>query len=227
MENTLSERMSTARNDLGKSQKELAAILKISTKSWQDYELGKSIPGGKVFESLVRLGFNANWLLTGEGPMRVDDGGHSHTLKSPATRKASGECSQIPQYNAEPAAGHGAAFEGEQVVCHMPFSNKWLKYMGLDPACLVIVAARGDSMQPTIKDGALLMLDTRKTAPTDGIYVLRLDGGLIVKRLQINPLDKSVTIKSDNGTYDPITAQGDQLDLLDFVGRVVWIGNRA
>jgi len=37
---------------------------------WQAYEAGTSVPGYKVFESLARMGFNVNWLLTGEGKMK-------------------------------------------------------------------------------------------------------------------------------------------------------------
>lgn len=66
----LAERLKIARDSLGKEQKEIASLLSISFRSWQDYEAGKSVPGGKVFEALVKLGFNANWLLTGEGEMR-------------------------------------------------------------------------------------------------------------------------------------------------------------
>ena len=70
---SLAERLKDARNLLGKEQKEIADLLGISFRSWQDYELGKSVPGGKVFEALAKLGFNANWLLTGEGEkMRSD-----------------------------------------------------------------------------------------------------------------------------------------------------------
>jgi hypothetical protein len=36
---------------------------------------GHGYPGGKVFESLVKLGFNANWLLTGEGEMKRGETG--------------------------------------------------------------------------------------------------------------------------------------------------------
>lgn len=45
----------------------------IGLKSWQVYEQGSSVPGGNVFESLVKLGFNGTWLLTGEGAMRRED----------------------------------------------------------------------------------------------------------------------------------------------------------
>lgn len=67
----LSERLKIARESIAKSQKEMAEALGVGLKSWQVYEQGSSVPGGNVFESLVKLGFNANWLLTGEGDMRV------------------------------------------------------------------------------------------------------------------------------------------------------------
>ena len=68
----LQERLKIARDSTGKSQKEMAEALGIGLKSWQVYEQGSSVPGGSVFESLVKMGFNANWLLTGEGKMKRD-----------------------------------------------------------------------------------------------------------------------------------------------------------
>jgi transcriptional regulator with XRE-family HTH domain len=65
---SLSERLKFARENMGKNQKEMAKTIKVSLTAWQNYESGKQIPGGKVFEELVRLGFNANWILTGDGP---------------------------------------------------------------------------------------------------------------------------------------------------------------
>lgn len=68
---SVADRLKIARESTGKSQREMADQLGTSFRAWQDYEAGKNFPGGKVFESLVKLGFNANWLLTGEGDMRV------------------------------------------------------------------------------------------------------------------------------------------------------------
>jgi transcriptional regulator with XRE-family HTH domain len=67
---SLADRLKLARESIGKSQKEMAESLGTSFRAWQDYEAGKNVPGGKVFEALVKLGLNANWLLTGEGVMR-------------------------------------------------------------------------------------------------------------------------------------------------------------
>ena len=70
---TLAERLRKARELFGVSQNEMAKRLGISKPAWQGYELGKNEPGSSVIEGLVKLGFDANWLLTGEGLMRKAD----------------------------------------------------------------------------------------------------------------------------------------------------------
>lgn len=66
-------RLKEARSALGLTQKELCALIEKPLPSLRDYELGKSIPGGEAVAGLVRAGINANWLLTGEGPMLLAD----------------------------------------------------------------------------------------------------------------------------------------------------------
>jgi len=58
----------------------------------------------------------------------------------------------------------------------------------------------------------------------DGIYVLRLEGALMVKRLAFNPVSKNVTISSDNDAY-PSWPDCDP-GAVELVGRAVWVGRR-
>lgn len=69
----LPQRLKDARAALGLTQKEMAGNLIVSDRAYQGYEDGRSIPGGGVISGYVRLGINANWLLTGEGPMLLKD----------------------------------------------------------------------------------------------------------------------------------------------------------
>lgn len=66
---SVSERLKVARGALGLKQDEIAAQSGVSGRAYQGYEGGRSIPGGEAIEGFVRAGINANWLLTGEGPM--------------------------------------------------------------------------------------------------------------------------------------------------------------
>ena len=64
--------MRVAREHLGLSQQELADKLGGSKRGLQDNEARNRVPGGEVIYGFVLLGINANWLLTGEGPMLLN-----------------------------------------------------------------------------------------------------------------------------------------------------------
>ncbi|MCA1778340.1 MAG: helix-turn-helix domain-containing protein [Xanthomonadaceae bacterium] len=61
------DRLAGIRTKLKKSQPEMDAALDIGKRSWQRYESGTNFPGGGVVAKLVEMGFNANWILTGQG----------------------------------------------------------------------------------------------------------------------------------------------------------------
>lgn len=67
---SLSDRLKRVRESLGYTQKEMAKAISTNPQTWQVYEAGKSVPGGNVLEALARMGFNVNWILTGEGEMK-------------------------------------------------------------------------------------------------------------------------------------------------------------
>jgi transcriptional regulator with XRE-family HTH domain len=78
-----SERLKEIRVDRGDTQKEIAQLLGVNARTWQNYEDGSSKPGMDICEKLVRLGYSATWLLTGEGPMRRDDSGYFQASTGP------------------------------------------------------------------------------------------------------------------------------------------------
>lgn len=55
----------------------MAKLIDIAYQGWQNYEKGANKPGSEVLESLAKLGFNINWILTGEGLMStgIKEGG--------------------------------------------------------------------------------------------------------------------------------------------------------
>ena len=87
-----------------------------------------------------------------------------------------------------------------------------------------MVFTKGDSMEPTIADNNTLMVDTSDTDPQDGgIYVIRNDGHLLVKRTQIAP-GQGVWLISDNKEYKEVLVKFDKTEDLEVIGKVVWIG---
>lgn len=68
----IGERLREARELLRLTQDEASAKFGVGKSTYQKYEAGGSVPGGEAIEGMVRAGLNANWLLTGEGPMLLE-----------------------------------------------------------------------------------------------------------------------------------------------------------
>lgn len=66
-------RMKAARESLGLTQDSFARAVGGSKRGIQENEARNRVPGGEIISGMVRLGINANWLLTGEGPMLLAD----------------------------------------------------------------------------------------------------------------------------------------------------------
>jgi phage repressor protein C with HTH and peptisase S24 domain len=109
----------------------------------------------------------------------------------------------------------------------MAFDPAWLRRIARGaPDELSIIRVQGDSMTPTLADGDEILVDRADGSAQlrDGIYVLRLDQTLVVKRVALNPAGRGASIRSDNPAY-PGWPDCD-LRSLDIVGRVVWAGRR-
>jgi phage repressor protein C with HTH and peptisase S24 domain len=93
------------------------------------------------------------------------------------------------------------------------------------PEALAILSVEGDSMLPTLAHGDQILIDTHdQSAARDGIYVLRVDDALLVKRLSLNPASRRLTIHSDNDAY-PSWPDCDP-SAIHIIGRVVWVGRK-
>jgi transcriptional regulator with XRE-family HTH domain len=135
---------------------------------------------------------------------------------------------RIPRYDAAASAGAGTINVSEQVVDYIQFKQDWIKnVLGISAQYLSLISVKGDSMEPTLSDGDTILVDTTdRQFETNAIYVLQLEGSLLVKRIQ-RKVDGTIIIKSDNRAYEPETVRGDIVEQLKVVGRVVWYGRRG
>lgn len=133
----------------------------------------------------------------------------------------------VPLLDVGASAGAGAAVEGERTRAHVAFDPAWLRKVASGgPDGLSIIRVEGDSMLPALAHGDEILVDRcdGRQRLRDGIYVLRLDGALMVKRLAFNPVNRTVTISSDNAAY-PSWADCDPAKV-ELVGRAIWVGRR-
>ncbi|ELE5893888.1 S24 family peptidase [Vibrio fluvialis] len=133
----------------------------------------------------------------------------------------------LTYYDVEASAGHGTLVEVETAT-ELSFSERYLRdELHVNPSEVFTMRARGDSMYPTLKDGSLMIVKRINEFLGDGIYVFRVNGQLMVKRLQIQPT--KLIFKSDNEQfYDAWELTYQEIEAIDFevVGRTIWGGGK-
>ena len=98
-------------------------------------------------------------------------------------------------------------------------------YTQTKPEYIMILIASGEAMVPTINPGDMLWLDTSCSTPSaDGIYLLNAGSDVLIRRLQINPFDKSIDVSSDNKAYRSWTIA--DYKKLDICGKIIFVSHR-
>lgn len=176
------------------SQTEFGKKVGMQQNSLSRYERGERIPDAEVVSQVCRAcGVSPTWLISGEGPMRPD-----------SATTSQGDAVGIPLYNVTGSAGGGSLNDSEHVekwiYCSPAFINQVL---GVPPAAICMIHLSGNSMEPDLPANSIAWVDRRGTdARPDGIYVIRVDGAIMVKQLQRLP-GGVIEVSSINPAYKP------------------------
>ena len=100
----------------------------------------------------------------------------------------------------------------------------WLRSLSHKPTGVSIVMVEGDAMYPTLRNGDEVVIQRylANENPRDGLYVIRADTGLLVRRIALEPARNRICVLTDNPNYpnwDGLLRNGVQI-----VGRVIWAG---
>jgi phage repressor protein C with HTH and peptisase S24 domain len=120
--------------------------------------------------------------------------------------------------------GLGAAFMDQEIVEQQaelrPFPKAWLRHITSAPADQLYWAkGQGDSMEPKISEGEVILIDRSQTDAGFGdlYWAIAYGQTAMVKRLRPMP-DGSIKILSDNPNVPPETAYDGELHIF---GRVI------
>lgn len=173
---------------------------------------------------------NLDWLAAGIGPKYIDD---SEDIYRPTTDTKGNyvdlqEFVFIPRYNIKASAGHGADTSQEKPMHPMAFRKYWVdNILRICASDLIIIGVKGDSMEGEISDGDVILINTADKHLNNGIYVIRLDGDLIVKRIQKLPGNR-IEVSSTNTAYRAFEIDlNDRPSDFEAIGRVVWHGRNV
>jgi len=233
---TFADRLKVVRGELRLKQEEISAQSDIPLDTYRKYEGASRQPGADALAGLVRMGINANWLLTGKGEMLISPmnsalysvGGI--TLVQGVAEATKADYLAVPPYgNGRTQAGDTTQAPHDSLQDAMLFNAAWIRLeLGAKPENLRQFRVNGDSMEPSISAGDIVLVDSSVHCPdSDGVYVLQMGGAFLLKRLQLLP-GNVIKVSSDNSSF--AAWQFKLADLNDngvgIFGRVVWAGRR-
>jgi repressor LexA len=134
------------------------------------------------------------------------------TLGAPHGRDAS---VRLPRLDVAASAGPGANVDAEVELEAAYLPAELVARLGLRDGSVIRV--RGSSMEPGLIDGDQIVVDAAQRAPDGqgGIFVIRVDGAVMVKRVRRR--GGALIATSDNPDAPPVPAGP-----IDVIGRVVW-----
>jgi phage repressor protein C with HTH and peptisase S24 domain/DNA-binding XRE family transcriptional regulator len=125
------------------------------------------------------------------------------------------------------AGGNGSISHDAEEQKPQAFRRDWLQQLKFNEKDLVCMIAHGNSMEPRISENDSLLIDLNQKDIKDGkIYAIRMNHDLKVNRL-FNKLNGGIRIVSDSSLkveFPDIDVGLSELDYIEIIGRVVWVG---
>ena len=200
----ISDRIKFKRLELKLNQRDLAKKLKLTAPSISQWERGVSEPKGNNLINLAKVfKTTPEWILTG-----VDKQGDEPL------------CVPIPLLeNVTASGGVGSLNDEFHSASVIPIPYFVVQHRNVNK--IECIQVMGDSMEPVLFDGGLVVVDRSEISIRDGkIYVFIHDGMLRVKRL-VNIVG-GIMIKSQNPVYEPETLLFSDSSDFQIIGRAIW-----
>lgn len=200
------------------TQMDLARALDVNRSAITQAKNRNAVPQKWVLLLSRKFAVSPDWLEFGKGP-RMQPAAEAPKPFAPPDTKF--ETVLVPKVRATLCAG-GGSFELEAVpVAEHPMPRSWLARMG-KPEAMVFMDVIGNSMEPGIRDGDMVLVDQTATelAPK-AILAVGHEDVIFLKRIRQRP--NGIALLSDNPDYAPIEIMGDELASFRVIGKVVWL----
>jgi phage repressor protein C with HTH and peptisase S24 domain len=203
----LGGRIEQAMRDAGMSAERLAKELGVTESGVRGNLRGK-VPSAKLLFKMARiLDVHPEWLALGFG----EPSNYSRGLR------------WVPKYSPTLSAGPGSWVARSEQIDLVVFNGNFLSAFGSEASTdFIVLDVTGDSMEPTIRDNAQVLIDVNSTDWADGIWAFALGDNMRIKRLRRGL--KSLQVISDNPAYPPEEITAAEEDQLHLIGRVRWVG---
>jgi phage repressor protein C with HTH and peptisase S24 domain len=214
----------------------LAAFLGITHQALSRARSGGKVPSAWIPLIAEKTGVTTDWLFFGRGPVypaQTSSAGMRQTppvsrepVKTRGAQTAEAENVELvllPLVVARLSAGGGSLENGGELVGHFAFRSDWVHRKG-NPEQMVLMRVTGDSMEPEIRHGDMVLIDRGKSQIYGhALYAVGIDDEIYIKEVETLP-GKRLVLRSLNARYSPVEVdlRGDLADSVRIIGRVLW-----
>lgn len=194
------------------SQNKLAILLGINRAGITQAKKKGTVPEKWILELYRKFGINPDWIETGQGKMFIAE--RDGSVIAPQYKS-------VPYVKARLCAGDGSLEVDETTRDYWMFMADWLNRKG-SAAHMFLIDIYGNSMEPELKHGDTVMIDTsQKDILAGSISALGIDDTIMVRRIEKHP--GKLVLRSDNKDYEPVYLSPNEMDGFRVIGKVVWI----
>lgn len=220
MNDGFAERLRRAISQVGSIQK-LGEGAGVAPRTISGYLVGKGDPSRQRLVALAdAAGVSVGWLATGRGDPSVDG---VQSLASSTDLSSPGDGSDfavVPHIDLNDFSREQER-RGRKESAAIAIRRDLLHAIGLNETDVKMVTARGDSMAPTVNDGDRIVVDsTARQLRNDGIYVLQVGDGLLLRRLQ-RDIHGGLWVITDAPRYEDEHLSDANAHALNIVGRPI------
>lgn len=120
----------------------------------------------------------------------------------------------------------GSSFQSQPIGRQLMCKSLLEDLTSSRPTDIKIVKISNESMAPTINAGDVVWFDSSYTRPeADGLYLIGAGRELLARRIQISPLDGTLTISSDNSAYQ--SYQAPRAKAPETLGKIVCVTRKV
>ena len=188
--------------------------------------VSKWFAGGKMEdENVTKLaqffkaeGATAAWIKYGEGDTPRKAGLQTGEGDGGLSTYAS-----LPHYDIAASGGPGTeAQDYVEVRQQILFRRDWLIRKGWPESSLKIIDVDGDSMEPLISDGGIVLVNTEEKQVRDGRIYAYVDGSEIRIKQFFKRTGGGVVLHSINQQHQDEQIGPDKVESLNIIGRALW-----
>ncbi len=202
MENIINKLKDILSNELGNKKifdKDIAKALDIKYDNFRKHKQYNKVPYYEIMQFLAKRNISINWFFFNQLPESLIEPTSNYIILK-------------YQKNINVTAGSGGInyeLNPEPLI----IDKQLLDYINSSYKYTEVIKVFGDSMEPDIKDGSLIFLDTsKKEIDNKSIYVINTPEGLFIKRLNID--NDKVILKSTNHFFSDIKLNINDINII-------------